>query len=76
MGRTSCPACGATVDVATDVETGAKVPLEVHTDSSSDADRYRIVELNPLKVQKVQRGQAGDYFPTHLYDCPAHNAGR
>lgn len=75
MGRTACPSCGATVDVAEDIDTGEKVAIEVNTDASSDADRYRIVDLNPLKVQKVSPGQVGDYFPAHLFDCPAHGAG-
>lgn len=76
MGRTSCPACGATVDIAEDVDTGEKVPVEIHTDSSSEADRYRIVGHNPLRIQKVRKDAAGGYFPNHLFDCPGANAGR
>lgn len=75
MGRTRCPACGATVDVAVDIE-GRRVVLEVHTDPSSDAARYRIVALNPLTVEPVSKGAAGDYYPDHYFDCPAHGAGR
>lgn len=81
MARSSCPACGATVQVAL-VQTplsGAieeRVVLEVSTDASSDADRYRIVELNPLTAERVARGARGDFLPDHAWDCPGGNSAR
>lgn len=76
MGRSSCPSCGANVDIARDVKTDQPVVLEVHTDASSEAPRYRIVGDLPLVVERVPDGYPGDYFPDHKYDCPAFNAGR
>jgi len=64
------------VDIARDVKTDQPVVLEVHTDPSSDAARYRIVSVNPLVVEQVPEGFPGDYYPSHLYDCPGFNAGR
>lgn len=76
MGQTTCPDCGANVQVAKVAKTGQKVALELHTDASSDADRYRILELGPpLVVVKVPTALAGDYYPAHVADCPAHGAG-
>lgn len=69
--RTNCMGCGATIDIARIKDSDATVPLEVHTDPSSDADRYRVVEMNPLVVEPVNRGAAGDYFPDHREDCPS-----
>lgn len=74
--RVRCEACGATVDVAKIQGTDETVALEVHTDPSSDAERFRIVGLNPLTVERVVKGALGDFYPNHHFDCPAHNAGR
>ena len=77
MGQTSCPACGASVNVARDVNTGEVVVLEVNTDASSDAARYRIVSHGPpqLTVERVADDAAGDFYPDHKFDCPDFNAG-
>lgn len=71
MGRTSCMSCGATVDVARVEGESEFVPLEVNTDSSSEADRYRIVGMNPLIAERVAKNATGDFFPDHRFDCPA-----
>lgn len=76
MARSSCPACGATVDVAQIEGTEESVPLEIHTDASSDAPRYRIVKHDPMTAQRVPEGAVGNFSPDHRYDCPAFNAGR
>lgn len=76
MTRTSCPACGATVDVARIQGSDVTVPLEVSTDASSDADRYKVVGQNPMTVTRVAKGAMGDFLPDHRFDCPGGNAGR
>lgn len=77
MPRTNCPACGATVDVATDVTTGEKIPLEINTDASGEAPRYRFVTPGPdLRVERVAEDAAGDFYPDHRWDCKDFNAGR
>lgn len=79
MARSRCPACGATVDVAQCKDANGftfPVPLEVHTDASSDADRYRITGHAPLTAEQVAPGSRGDYHPDHRHDCPGSNAGR
>lgn len=77
MGRTNCPACGATVDVARDVDTNETVVLEINTDASGDAARYRYVSPGPeLLVQRVPDSAGGDFFAEHAFDCPESNAGR
>lgn len=75
MARSRCPACGATVDVAKIKGFDASVPLEIHTDASTDADRYRVVGFDPLLVERVAPGAPGDFFPDHRADCPAHGNG-
>lgn len=76
MGRATCPDCGANVQVANIAGTDKKVALEVHTDASSDAPRYRIVSLGPpITVGKVPDTLPGDFYPAHIADCPAHGAG-
>lgn len=76
MARSSCPACGATVDVAQIKGTNDTVPLEIHTDAATDAPRYRIVNFQPLVCERVAVHASGDYTPDHRYDCPGHGAGR
>lgn len=76
MARTSCPACGATVDVARINDTDESVALEIHPDASSDAPRYRMIAMNPMRVVRVKDGAPGDFRPDHQYDCPGANAGR
>lgn len=76
MARSSCPSCGATVDVAKIAGTDDAVPLEVHTDSSNDAERYRIIGHDPLTAERVPESAPGDYWPDHRFDCPGRNAGR
>ncbi len=77
MGRTTCPACGANVDVAVDHQSGGRVVLEVHTDASSDADRYRVVSPGPpMVVERVRPEAPGDFYPDHFFDCKDANAGR
>jgi hypothetical protein len=77
MGRTACPACGASVDVATDVNTGDVVAIEVNTDASSDAPRYRVISPGPrMLIERVPDDAPGDYWPAHWFDCPEGNAGR
>lgn len=74
--RTNCPACGATVQMARKgAIDGDAVPLEMSTDASSDADRYRIIGFDPLRVQQVPKGAVGDYYPDHRADCPGHGNG-
>lgn len=74
MGKTACPACGANVDVALDVDTGDTVVLEINTDASSDAPRYQYV--TPTTVKRVPDTAPGDFYPDHLFDCKDANAGR
>lgn len=76
MGKTVCPACGANVDVALDIDTGEQVVLEVNTDASSDAPRYQYVTFDPVVVQRVPDNAPGDYYPDHRFDCKDFNAGR
>lgn len=77
MTEMACPACGANVDLAQDIDTGEMVPLEKNTDASSDAARYRVVNSGPpLKVQRVPDNAPGDFFPDHRFDCKDFNAGR
>jgi hypothetical protein len=71
-----CRACGANIDIAEDMDSGERIPLERNTDPSADADRYRIVEVNPLRVRQVPKAAAGDYYPDHRFDCKDFNAGR
>jgi hypothetical protein len=74
---TTCPACGANVDLAVDVDTDERVPLEKYTDASGDAARYRIVALGPpLSVARVPDNAPGDFYPDHRFDCKDANAGR
>ena len=78
MPRRNCVACGATVDWAVCNEAGyaRAVALEVYTDASSDAPRYRITALKPLTVEQVSPGAVGDFRVDHHFDCPGGNAGR
>lgn len=77
MGRSACPACGATVDVGFDIETGKPVVIEVNTDAASDAPRYRVANVGPpLQLERVPDGAPGDYHTVHSFDCPQGNAGR
>lgn len=77
MGRTVCPACGANVDVGRDVSTGEMVAVEVNTDASGDAPRYRLVNTGPdLLFERVPDSAPGDFHPLHSFDCPGGNAGR
>lgn len=70
---TRCPACGATVQVAHLAE--GTVPLEVHTDASTDAARYRIIGFDPLRAERVPDKAPGDFYPDHRADCPGHANG-
>jgi hypothetical protein len=72
----TCPACGANVDVARDVDSGEIVALEVYTDAGPDAPRYRVLEVSPLIVARVPDHAVGDYYPDHRFDCKDANAGR
>lgn len=78
MARTSCPACGAPVDVA-DVRDPRghdfTVALEVNEDASSEAPRYRITGYNPLRAERLP-ASAPRGLPDHSFDCPGANAGR
>jgi hypothetical protein len=57
--------------------TGETVALEVNTDSSADAPRYRVLVGGPqMVVERVPSDAPGDFFPDHLWDCPDGNAGR
>ena len=76
MTEMACPACGANIDLAKDVDSGEMVALEKHTDASSDAARYRVVGYSPLTVQRVRDDAPGDFYPDHRFDCPDFNAGR
>lgn len=76
MGLSSCPACGANVNVATDIATGDVVVLEFYTDSSPDAPRYRIVSHgSPMTVERVPDNAPGDFYPDHKWDCPDFGGG-
>lgn len=75
MARSRCSACGATVQIArVDGGEGA-VPLEVHTDASTDAPRYRIIGFDPLRAERVADEAPGDYYPDHRADCPSYGNG-
>lgn len=77
MADTTCPACGANVQVGTDIATDERVPLEVNTDASSDAARYRIVNIGPpMTIERVPDNAPGDFYPDHRFDCKDANAGR
>jgi len=75
MADTTCPACGATVQIAQIINSTKRVPLEVNEDSSDDMDRYRIVLDNPLTVEPVPEGAAGSFYADHRYDCPDYGSG-
>lgn len=77
MARTSCPACGATVDVAL-IPDGGTVPLETHPDASNDAPRYRVTghRHGTMLAEPVAPGAVGDFRADHRFDCPGANAGR
>lgn len=72
--RTSCPACGAPVDVV-QVEGEGTVVLEAQEETSSDANRYVIVGHNPLRAQRLTN-DALRGLADHKFDCPGQNAGR
>jgi hypothetical protein len=76
MALTSCPSCGATVQVGQVINSTERVPLEVNEDSSTDAKRYRIVLDNPLTIERVPDDAPGSFYADHRFDCPEHNAGR
>lgn len=76
MSESTCPACGANIDLARIVGTNETVALEKNTDASSDAARYRVVSVAPLMVERVPDSAPGDFFPDHRFDCPDFNAGR
>jgi hypothetical protein len=67
-----CPACGAEVQVVTDVTTGRRVALEPYTDASSEAQRYRIVSMTDgdIRAEPVPSDAPGDFYPVHTFDCP------
>lgn len=75
MSRQSCPACGATIDLARDAA-GEVVPLEVNTDTGSEAPRYRVSNVGPpLRVERVPDQASGEFYPDHRFDCKDFNAG-
>lgn len=78
MALSNCPACGATVDVARIDGTEETVPLELSSDASLEAPRYRIVGQNPTCVVRVvAAGEVVGNFPAdHRFDCAGFNAGR
>jgi hypothetical protein len=77
MGRTACPACGANVDAGHDNVTGEVVVVEIATDASGDARRYRLVSAGPpMLFERVPDDAPGDFFPDHYFDCKDANAGR
>jgi hypothetical protein len=76
MSESTCQACGANIDIATVVGTEERVALEKYTDASTDAPRYRIVGVNPLRVERVPDSAPGDFYPDHNFDCKDSNAGR
>jgi hypothetical protein len=80
-GRTTCPDCGATIDlvhVRVSGEHGGKavltVPLDIAEEPESEADRYRIISHEPLIAEKVLKGSRG--MTDHRWDCPGYNAGK
>lgn len=77
MPKTNCPACGGEVDIVVDVDTGETLPVEINTDASGEADRYRYVGFVNGKgqVKKVSPEAAGDFHPDHRFDCKDFNAG-
>lgn len=77
MARTTCPACGANVDMAEDVNTHEAVPLEINTEGPGQAARYRVVNQGqPTLVERVPDNWPEEFFPDHRFDCPGFNAGR
>lgn len=74
--ESTCPACGANIDLATDIATGETVPLEKNTESAGDAARYRVISGAPLTVRRVPDDAPGTFFPDHRFDCKDFNAGR
>lgn len=77
MPEMPCPACGATIDLARDVTTGERVPLEVYTEAAGGAPRFRVVGSGPpTQVERVPDGAAGSFYPDHRFDCKDFNAGR
>ena len=70
MTRSSCPNCGAPVNLATDEDTGESIPLEVSGDPSDDAPRYAVVAVNPLRVKRVESREArGNFQADHRSQC-------
>lgn len=77
MGRTTCPGCGANVDVAEDISTHERIPLELNTEAGTGAARYRMVNIGPpMQCERVPDDAPGDFYPDHRFDCPQWNAGR
>lgn len=76
--RTSCVGCGATVDMVKVKGSNGRIPLEISAEAASPngPDRYRIVSLNPVVVDKVAADAVGSFYPDHRDDCPAFNNGR
>jgi lysine biosynthesis protein LysW len=74
--RTNCTGCGATVELARIEGSRERVALEINPETGADAQRYRVVRLNPLVVSRVPKDAPGTFQPDHAFDCPAHNAGR
>jgi hypothetical protein len=66
MGRTNCPACGASVDVVKDLSTGEMVALDPNTTDDTTVERYVYTAREP-QVMPVAQNAAGFYTPKH--DC-------
>jgi len=78
MSRTNCPGCGATVDMVKVKGKHERLPIEIAAEAASPngPDRYRIVGLSPIVVDKVAADAVGSFFPDHRHDCPAFNNGK
>lgn len=76
MSEMSCPACGATVDLAVDHTTGERVPLESYVEAAGGMPRYRVVGSGPpTVVERVPDDAPGSFYPDHRADCKDFGAG-
>jgi hypothetical protein len=66
MGRTNCPACGASVDIVKDLSSDQMVALDLTTTDDTSVERYVYTAREP-QVMPVAQMANGFYFARH--DC-------
>lgn len=62
MGRTSCPGCGATVDVVKDVSTGRMVALDTNLTLADPGVRQYVYMTTEPMVTRVKNTLTSQYY--------------